>query len=186
VTAIQDTRARGIQVLGYVTTSYAGRALVDVKADVDRWRAWYPLDGIFFDEAPTSRSGIAYCQALFRYTKRHLGPAHLVVLNPGVHTLEGLMDACDIMLNSESDWRTYRDAYPGNPDWVANYPPSRFWHVVHHCPTEAEMRVAWRLAHTRRAGWRYITRGTGANPYRALPTGRYWRSELRLAGQYAE
>jgi hypothetical protein len=186
VAAIRETHGRGIRVLGYVTVSYGSRVLADVRSDVDRWRAWYPIDGIFVDEVSTARSGISYCQALRRYAKSRMGSDHLVVLNPGTQTLEGFMGACDILLNSESSWHTYRDAYSGNPGWVANYPAARFWHVVHDCPNEAEMRMAMRLAQTRRAGWIYVTDGAGTNPYRSLPTGRYWRNELRYAAQYAE
>jgi hypothetical protein len=186
VAAMRETRGRGIGVLGYVTTSYGRRVLADVRSDVARWHAWYSIDGIFFDEVTTNRSGIMYCRTLCQHVKRQMGSDHLVVLNPGTQTLEGFMGACDILLNSESTWRTYRDAYVGNASWVANYPASRFWHVVHGCPTEAEMRMAMRLAQTRHAGWIYVTDGTGANPYQSLPSGRYWRNQLRYAAQYAE
>ena len=181
VIAIRETRGRGIPVLGYVTTSYGTRAPADVQSDVDRWRAFYNVDGIFFDEISTNQGHIAYCRALYRHAKGRMGSDHLVVLNPGTQTLEGFMDACDILLNSESSWCTYRDAYTGNPDWVAKYPAACFWHVVYDCSSEAEMRKAMQLAQSRHAGWIYVTPGTGANPYQSLPTRGYWRAELRGA-----
>jgi hypothetical protein len=179
-TAIRQTRSRGIRVLGYVTIAYGRRALSDVQSDVDRWHAWHDIDGIFFDEVSTSPTQITCCRTLFAYVKSRKGSGHLVVLNPGTQTLEGFMGACDILLNNESSWRTYCDAYLANPAWVANYPASRFWHLVHHCPSEAKMRLALRLAQTRHAAWIYVTPGTGSNPYRSLPTGRYWLNELRF------
>jgi hypothetical protein len=179
-TAIRQTRERGIRVLGYVTTSYGSRALRQVASDVDRWHQWYDIDGIFLDEVSTSSDQITDCVTLFADTKRRMGSRHLVVLNPGTQTLEGFMHACDILLNSESTWRTYREGYVDSPTWVANYPSSRFWHVVHDCPTESEMRLAVGMALARHAEWIYVTSVTGDNPYRTLPGERYWMAELRL------
>jgi hypothetical protein len=179
-TAIRQTREQGIRVLGYVTTSYGSRALRQIESDVDRWHRWYDVDGIFLDEVSTSSGQITDCMTLFADAKRRKGSRHLVVLNPGTQTLEGFMNACDILLNSESTWRTYRDGYVDNPTWVANYPSSRFWHVVHDCPTESEMRLAVGMALARHAEWIYVTSLTGDNPYRTLPGERYWMAELRL------
>ncbi len=60
--------------------------------------------------------------------------------------------ACDILVNSESTWTTYRDAYFQSPHWVAQFPAHRFWHLVHDCPSEGEMRTALWLARSRNAG----------------------------------
>ena len=44
--------AAGIKVIGYVATDYTANSAATVKADIDRWRTFYPgqLSGIFFDE----------------------------------------------------------------------------------------------------------------------------------------
>jgi hypothetical protein len=96
------------------------------------------------------------------------------------------MTACDILLNSESSWRTYRDAFPGNQDWVAKYPASRFWHLIHGCPTEAEMQTALKLARDRNAEWIFVTDCTDANPYGRLPGRAYWENQLRLANMQVQ
>jgi hypothetical protein len=181
VRALRQTRRRGIRVLGYVTTDYGNRALAEVKSDVDRWHAWYTIDGIFFDEAPSSAELLDYCLALYEFTKSESGRHHRVVLNPGTQTAEDFMTACDILVNSESRWSTYRDAFPGNQGWVARYPAARFWHLIHGCPTEAEMQTALQLARSRNAEWTFVTDCTDANPYRRLPGRTYWESQLRLA-----
>jgi hypothetical protein len=186
---LRQTRQRGIRILGYVTTDYGNRSLARVKSDIERWHAWYAVDGVFFDEVSTSAMQVDYCQKLYDHAKSEGAPDHVVALNPGRQTLAGFMPACDILVNSESTWPTYRDAFAGNPDWIANYPASRFWHVVHGCPTEADMQTALKLAHARRAGWIFVTNGTGSNPYRRLPGGSYWENQLRLASiqvQYDE
>ena len=44
--------------IGYVPLNYMKRPLLDIAADVARWRAWYPtIEGIFFDECPTIVTG---------------------------------------------------------------------------------------------------------------------------------
>jgi Spherulation-specific family 4 len=181
VMAIRQTRGRGIRVLGYVTTSYGSRGVRQVASDIDRWHRWYEIDGIFLDEVSTSPTQLTDCIQLFTYIRKRHGSRHLVVINSGTQTLEGFMYACDILLNNESSWLTYRDAYVENPNWVSKYSPSRFWHLVHGCSSESDMRMVLRLACARHAAWIYVTNGTGSNPYRLLPGGRYWLNELRFA-----
>jgi hypothetical protein len=181
VSALRQTRRQGIRVLGYATTDYGNRSLAEVKSDVDRWHTWYAIDGIFFDEVPSSRERVAYCLELHAYTKSKSGRDHLVVLNPGTQIPQDFMTACDILVNSESSWSTYRDSFPGNPGWVAEYPASRFWHLIHGCPTDAEMQTALKLARARNAEWIFVTDCTDANPYRRLPGTAYWENQLRFA-----
>lgn len=53
---IDYLRTKGVKVIGYVHTkvgypSITGyRTLAAVKADIDSWKLWYNLDGIFIDE----------------------------------------------------------------------------------------------------------------------------------------
>ena len=184
--AIDQARQRGILVLGYVTLDYGARPGAEVEADIERWYTWYAPDGIFIDLVPTSAEHVEACHALYAATKRRSASSGLVVLNPGTHTLEAYMDTCDILLGSESTWATYRHAYPQAPAWVNTYPAQRFWHVVHACPTEAEMRTALWLARKRNAGWIFVTDHTGLNAYDKLPSGEYWASELGRAVRSAD
>jgi len=49
---IAGLTAAGIKVIGYVATGYTANSLASVKADIDRWKVFYPgqITGIFFDE----------------------------------------------------------------------------------------------------------------------------------------
>jgi hypothetical protein len=181
VEAIDSVRGSGIGVLGYITLSYGQRGRGDLAADVERWFAWYAIDGIFIDEAPTNAEHLDACLLLYDLIKRRGTGAERVVLNPGVNTLEPYIGACDILVNNESLWTTYRDMYPEAPRWTTAYPPDRFWHIIHDCGTEPEMRHALWLARARNAGWVYVTDRTGANAYDALPNAQYWLNELELA-----
>jgi hypothetical protein len=178
--AIARAREQDISVLGYVTSSYGARPNAEVQADVERWYTWYEVDGIFVDLVSTSTQELADCQALFTNVKQRTGGAGLLILNPGTQTLEAYMRVCDILVNSESSWPTYRDRYAA-PAWIDRYAAHRFWHLVHDCPTERDMHKALQLARTRNAGWIYVTDWTGDNAYERLPAGRYWAGELERA-----
>jgi hypothetical protein len=41
-------------VLGYVSTNYTNGNRALVLSDIDKYYAWYNIDGIFFDEGNTS------------------------------------------------------------------------------------------------------------------------------------
>ncbi len=47
---IQKLRTAGITVLGYVSTNYGSRSTASIKSDIDQYKNWYSIDGIFFDE----------------------------------------------------------------------------------------------------------------------------------------
>ncbi len=168
------TKARGIQVLGYVYTSYTNRPAADVKRDIDLHYSWYGVNGIFFDEVQNVCSYQAYYQDLFNYVKAKGGTAR-VILNPGTDVPECYITAGDIIVNFESAYSSYVNWTPSS--WVNNYPASRFWHLVYGA-TQANMASAVSLSRNRRAGWLYITPDTLPNPWDTLPTGAYWTDEL--------
>lgn len=74
----------GIEMVGYVHTTYGQRAIADVKADIDTWASKYPLiKGIFLDEASDSASEISYYTQVYQYVMSKSGYVHSI-LNPGV------------------------------------------------------------------------------------------------------
>jgi hypothetical protein len=178
VAVIEATRQQGTLVVGYVTIRYGDSPVARVIDDIERWYATYPIDGIFVDEVATSTSHLSDCQAVYARVKRLTRGAGLVILNPGTRGPVDYMSACDVLVNNESTWTTYRDAYVQPPDWVARYPAHRFWHLVHDCPSEREMRTALWLARSRNAGWVFVTDRTGINAYDRLPDEAYWGSLL--------
>ena len=44
-------------MLGYVDVDYGTRPLIDVRTDIDAWRA-YPVGGVFFDQVPSDRASL--------------------------------------------------------------------------------------------------------------------------------
>jgi hypothetical protein len=182
VNQVTATKAKGIAVIAYVSTAYAGtedaaRTLAAAKKDVDTYYKWYPnISGIFVDEVPTDcASRNSYYKPLYNYIK---GKGGMVVLNPGIDTSECYISAGDIIVNFEDVYSNYVNWTPTS--WVSKYPANRFWQIVYNT-SQANMSNAIMLSKGRNAGWIYVTDDGGDNPYDTLPS--YWDNELSLANQ---
>jgi hypothetical protein len=167
-------------IIGYVHTSYGARVIGDVEADIDSWYSFYPaVDGIFFDEVSTDATTIpGYYQPIHDYVKGKTG-RDIVVINPGTAIDEAFMQTADIVMNFEDTYANYTsNSYPQNPSWFANYPPSRFWHIVLSATSVADMQDAVSLARSRNAGYVYITDQGPNTAYQQIVSGTYWQAEL--------
>jgi hypothetical protein len=69
VSGVDALRSAGILVLGYVHTSYAERNSSSVIADINSYKAWYAVNGIFFDEMSNVPGNEAYYASLSTYAK---------------------------------------------------------------------------------------------------------------------
>ncbi|GAC1341083.1 MAG: hypothetical protein NVSMB29_10970 [Candidatus Dormibacteria bacterium] len=190
-TQVAASTARGKAIFGYVPTWYAntataqtapGGSLAAVEAEVDRYYRFYGangLAGIFFDQVTTScaDAGGYYAQLKAYVWNTYRGQ---VILNPGASVPECFMTAADVVVTFEGYYGTgagnYLNGYTA-PVWMANYPASRFWQIVHDTPATS-MPAALELARRRRAGWIYATPLSEPNPYGALPTDPYWSNEV--------
>jgi hypothetical protein len=176
---LTQAEAKGIIVVGYIATAYAGtqdhtRTLAAVEQDVDKYYSWYPkIDGIFVDEVSTDCSSRNfYYKPLYDYIKAKGGVAR-VVLDPGTNTSECYMSTADIIVNFED---TYANYVGWSPDsWVSKYSASRFWQIII-STSPADMPQAVALSRSRNAGWVYVTNYGGDNPFDTLPS--YWSYEL--------
>jgi len=82
----------GIEIVGYVHTTYGDRALADVQADIDTYATKYPLvKGIFLDEASNLASQLTYYTQVYNYVMSKSGYAHSI-LNPGVQPDAGYLN----------------------------------------------------------------------------------------------
>lgn len=78
---IRYLRNNGCIILGYVDTAYGNRNVTQVMAEMDQWKAWYPIDGYFFDDVASSGQE-SYLQTL----KSHAG-VRFCVGNPGTSAI---------------------------------------------------------------------------------------------------
>lgn len=176
---IDSVRAKGIEAIGYVfTKTGAGsfRPAAEVKADIDRYRSFYALDGFFVDQVSDTCDAVAYYEDLVNHI-RGGDPHSRIVLNPGKNVPECFEPLADVMVVHEDQF----DLLPGTnylnwrPDsWIWQYPKQRFWHLVHTL-AEGQFSEATDLSRARHAGWVYLTSDvfTGQpteNPWDSLPS----------------
>jgi hypothetical protein len=90
-TYMNKLTAAGVDMVGYVHTSYGSRAASDVNADVDVYASKYPgLKGIFLDEVSADASELSYYQGVYSHISGQSGYSN-TILNPGTQPDEGYL-----------------------------------------------------------------------------------------------
>ena len=188
--AIQATRKQGIFVLGYTYTEYGTRDPNLVHQAISSVYQNYGVDGIFFDQAPVNCNDantyagtqFTYYAELANYVRQNMAGARITVLNPGTTPANDCwMSISNILATFENSGglSAYQTSYTSYP-WIQKYPPDRFWHIVLGV-TQAQLPTALSLAHSRNAGWVYIS-DSADNAYNQVPV--YWAAEAAaLTGQ---
>src|SRR2546427_1806543 len=166
---INNLRAAGIIVLGYIGTKYCAMTLSTAEGQIDTYHRFYKLDGFLFDEMKNTSGWESYYSTLTNYAKSTYGDT-LIIGNPGTSTIQSYVGTVDNIIIYESQGlpsistlqsRTFGlqksgfcfDAYGiGNldPNYVA----------------QASQYL----------GCMQITDDSGSNPYDTLPT--YLSSEI--------
>lgn len=165
--AISNARAAGVQVFGYVYTSYASRSLASVEADISTWKTLYGVTSIFLDEAATGSSSLSYYEALTNYVHQE-GLGSLTIVNFGTTPSQSDMSAGDILITFEGDYVTYLGTQ--FPSWVNSYSPSRFYNIVYDVPDQPSMMNVMTDAANNHVGYIYATNDNLPNPYDTLPS----------------
>jgi hypothetical protein len=161
--AVHLLQAAGVRVLGYVPTGYGWRPLQDAIDDVDRYVAWYGVDGIFFDEAASDAEQVSHYRALARAARGDAG--RLVVLNPGVPPARGYFELADVVVTFEGNYDAYVAAMRDTPAWLAREPKDRVAHLLYGATRAQALSALSDSA----AGYLYATSGALPNPWRELP-----------------
>lgn len=177
--AVRRLLGADIIVMGYVSTAYMARSLVDVKADIDTWLQLYPgIKGIFLDELKNFADAgdnpysindiIAYYKELNDYIKQHDGLDH-VCLNPGAtYDYRIWTGGCgDIFVMHE--WSAY-------PDEVGLKQEGSFEGALIEQPASSKAVMVyasnWDVAKVemirKYSGWMYITNDNLPNPWDTL------------------
>lgn len=172
--AVSNAQAAGIFVVGYVYTSYGARNTNDIRADIDKYEAWYRVDGIFLDETASSSNHIAFYRDIDDHIRSY--PGNITILNPGMYPDECYMGAGDIIMAFEGSYSTYSSTSYTIPAWARSYLPWRFWHAVYSTSNQTRMNTAVNKSRTLNAAYLYITHDALPNPWDTLPT--YWNAEL--------
>lgn len=164
VDAINNFRANGGLVLGYVPTGYGNRAISDVESFIDCWYQWYKVDGIFLDEqAGLYQPGFEeYYSKIYTYIKKR--NKNLVVGNPGGETRTTYIPLTDVIFRYENTGSEFSSAENGY--WVNHYTRSNFGALLYGTDIWKEyIDIAAALNY----GWIYITDDILKNPWDSLP-----------------
>lgn len=173
VTSVNQAKSNGARIIGYVATGYGSRSLEVVQAEIEKYYAWYNVDGIFLDEVTTDKDHLVYYQALANFIRTHTNK--LVVLNPGTVPAEEYVALADSTVVFEGSARNYNLFSP--PDWVWRYPASKFTHLVYQASSLTSYKQALKKSQTTNSGSVYITNDSLPNPWDTLPN--YWVTETK-------
>jgi hypothetical protein len=81
----------GVDLIGYVHTSYGDRSTTDVNADIDVYASKYPgLKGIFLDECSASASELSYYTTVYNHITSKSGYVNTII-NPGTQPDQGYL-----------------------------------------------------------------------------------------------
>lgn len=182
VAAVNAFRAAGGRVIGYVYSSYGARPLGQVTADIDRYRSWYGIDGIFVDEmsntGPAER--LNYYKSIYDHVKS-VDSEWEVMGNPGTHTIEqyATWPTADRFMVFENVGAAYPGYAPS--EWNADYDNEKFVHLVHTEASATNMQAYLDLAVSRNTGGIYVTHDVMNNPWDVLPS--YWQAEVAAVAE---
>jgi hypothetical protein len=181
--AVNDFRAAGGKVLGYVYTCYgnnncnpavgATRSAAEVLADAQKYRSWYGVDGIFLDEMSNSTAQLPFYQTVANGL-RAAQPTGTIVGNPGTATPVDYLAVADTIVTFENGTGTYAGA--ATQPWMSTAAPSRQANLLYNVGSEAAMRDLVSQAAQRNVGYLYITNDVLPNPWDQLPS--YWLAEV--------
>ena len=179
VSAISRLQTAGGKVIGYVSSSYATRALSDVVADINKYVAFYPVQGFFIDEMTndTDTTHVQFYQSVYNYIKG-LNPQYAVVGNPGTSTAEiyASLPVADKLVVFEGSAASYASYVPSA--WQASYGKGPFVHIVYGA-SKTQMTKIMNSAAAHGANNLFVTSDKLANPYDTLPS--YWTDEVNRA-----
>jgi hypothetical protein len=169
-TAVDNVRAAGGHVIGYVRTLDGSRPLGDVEADIDQYHRLYHIDGIFVDEMSNDPSAqmLDYYAAIYEHAKA-LNPAYRVIGNPGGNTEEAYLTrpTADALVTFEGSGAAYLGFTPAA--WVSKYSSDHFAHIVFDVASPATMTRVLDRASELHAGSAFVN-DASTSTFVSLPT----------------
>jgi hypothetical protein len=171
-TLVRQAHDAGITILGYSSTDYGQRAISSVETEVEEYKSWYGVNGIFLDLTQGTPGEFSYYRTLTNFIRSTI-PNGVVWLNPGVYPDQAFMSIANVVMVFEGPYSAYLSDQI--PSWISQYSPSQFAHVIYETPP-SDLATAVSLSRERRAGHLFVTDLSGSgNPYGALPS--YWSQE---------
>jgi hypothetical protein len=196
--AVDDFRAAGGRVLGYVFTCYGGstcvdgnpasRSAADVLGDVQRYADWYGVDGVFLDEMSRLTQDLPYYTSVST-ALRQAHPGWQIVGNVGTSAPAEYLAVADTLITFEGAGSSY--AGSASEPWMSTAPASRQAQLFYNFAGATDMASLLRQAAARHAGYVYLTddrytpgNPSEPNPWDSLPS--YWAAEVAAVSAVPE
>jgi hypothetical protein len=98
---IAELRNAGVVVIGYTPTTYGARDINAIKADINKYVAWYSVDGIMLDEFPNVVGYESKYANITAYAKS-LG-LQIIIGNAGTDVPQSYIGTVDVIGITEGD-----------------------------------------------------------------------------------
>jgi len=158
-TYMQKLHDAGVDMVGYVYTSYGARAQSAVKADVDAYASHFPLvKGIFLDEGANTASQLSFYKDLHTYIMSMPGYEYNII-NPGVIPDSGYLTAATQIVTLEDYASSVSSA--GTPSYASCQNKEMFSAIVHTASASSMQSVIDNILNKGYFGYVYVTDGAG-------------------------
>jgi hypothetical protein len=169
VSGVKLLQAAGIVVLGYVYTSYGSRGVRPIENEINNYKGWYGVNGIFFDEMGAVSNTLRYYTQLSTYVKSiKLG---MTMGNPGTTVSSSLVGVFSNLCIYENPGMPSTSQINGYTSFGKGF--SYIAYGVGSVPSLSTIKAT-----TGYVSYLYITNLGGSNPYNGLPT--YIASEASM------
>ena len=162
VSGIESLQKASVIVIGYVHTSYGSRDPSVVTSDIQNWKQWYNVSGIFFDEMASVSGYENYYRGLVNYTNS-LG-MKLTVGNPGVAVPRSYMGIMTVLNIYENIGLPSISALQS---WTTGYSKSNFA-LISFGISSADRSFVGNASKC--VAWIFVTDANLPNPYGQLPS----------------
>jgi len=171
VVAVNAAQGNGIDVLGYVYTSYGARSYTDIINDMTNYMKWYNVNGFFLDEVTNDAAHLAYYSTLVAMVYKQFTSIDTpLILNPGTPYDESYMTIENVTYvmfeDNYSQWLSFMA-----PTWINNYSADRYCFIVYDV-SQSNLEEVINSFSSLPAGHIYLTNLNLPNPYYELPA--YW------------
>jgi len=156
---IQKLHSAGVDLVGYIHTSYGARPISEIEYEVDLYATQYPLlVGIFLDETPTSTNFISYFTSIYKYIMAKRGWKY-TILNPGTIPDQAYSDISTQIVTFEDSYTKF--ATSNNPSYASCNNKDKYATIAYGASAANMQNVVTTAQSKNYYGWVYVTDGAG-------------------------
>jgi len=159
VSGVQKLQSSGIKVIGYIYTANIGYDAI--THDIDEYKNWYNVNGIFFDQMSNARGNETFFAHLTNYSKS-IG-LNFTVGNPGIDTIPSYIGTVNNMVTYDNPDLPLLSDFEG---WHKNFTKSNFSLIAYNID---DLNRTYVKQMSKLVQYMYISNTTLPNPFNTLP-----------------